>query len=56
MTTQIKAIQGTELETFENEVNKQSRELNAFATQTHVVQRQIHILYVAFLFYKGEKK
>lgn len=49
---QVKIIQTDNLKEFEETVNERSKELNAFATQTHVTVVHDKIWYTAVLFHK----
>jgi len=50
--TQIEIVEEISRDYFKAKVNKLSGELKAFATQTHIIQKIDHAVYVAFLFYK----
>ena len=60
MVTQIEVVRAiNDCKTWKEEVNKQNKELKAFATQTHVVHMgEGDLMYVAVLFYnvQGELK
>ncbi len=54
MATKIEIIVENNLERWKEKVNALSKELNAFATQTHVTESGGSLFFTAILFYKSE--
>ena len=54
MATQFITIVSKDLVDFDKRANLVSKELNAFATQTHVTEMGGSLFFTAVLFYKGD--